>query len=63
MIADCVKPSSFPRKEEVLVNIQKEENMNIALKTTGKVFKNYQNAGYVIEPRSLLNDYESTKPL
>tara|TARA_B100001939_G_C16769448_1_gene541994 strand:- start:495 stop:761 length:267 start_codon:yes stop_codon:yes gene_type:complete len=28
MIADCVKPSSFPRKEEVLVNIQKEENMD-----------------------------------
>ena len=33
MIADCVKPSSFPRKEEVLVNIQKEENMNELKKT------------------------------
>tara|TARA_R100000734_G_scaffold17358_1_gene13651 strand:- start:1454 stop:1816 length:363 start_codon:yes stop_codon:yes gene_type:complete len=32
MIADCVKPSSFPRKEEVLVKIQKEENMNSKLK-------------------------------
>ena len=33
MIADCVKPSSFPRKEEVLVNIQKEENMDELKKT------------------------------
>ena len=38
MIADCVKPSSFPRKEEVLVNIQKEENMD-ELKTFNLTIK------------------------
>jgi hypothetical protein len=63
MIADCVKPSSFPRKEEVLVNIQKEENMNIAQKTRGIVFKNYSyDEGYIVnELKKLMQEHESTE--
>lgn len=55
MIADCVKPSSFPRKEEVLVNIQKEENMD-ELKTFNLTIKCQSESERDILLETLLTD-------